>query len=338
MARFSEEWPISGVMINEYLASLGSYADTTVRQHFKVGKMVATYMRKAYKVENPYLEAETPKVAKKKRRYFSVAEMIQVLGACRKGYERELIITLIDSACRIGELVNLRGRDVKENYISVQGKTGEHRYRLDERICKVLRDLAGDDESFVFEKDCLDMRHRLWRISDKVRTVIERAGITGKKLGAHTLRHSSASLVAKKTLLPFVVKELLQHDDIDSTMVYIHDAEQGIAERVSPLELLGEEIKKASNKVEVKQIGLGEVVESSTAIVPFVLVGESGSLDDEAFPGIEDEGLKVRPLLRTEDVRLLRRLMVVCFNTDVGRQDALKGRQLLRRMLQKVKR
>ncbi len=340
MAKFSEEWPVRGVFVNEYIASLGSYADTTVRKHFKIGKMVATYMKKAHKLENVFLEADSPRVAKQKRRYFSVGELVRILASCRKSYERELILTLVDSACRIGGLVGLRGRDVKDGYIVVTEKTGERNYRLDARVCHALRELAGDDGAYVFERDCFDDRKRLWRISDAVRRVIVRAGLTGAKLGPHTLRHSSASLVAKKTLSPIIVKALLQHDDIDSTMIYIHDAEDGLAQGVSPLEIISESVRNESNGVEVKQIGLGETVELGTDLVPYgprVVVENGGSLEAEVFPEIVDDDLKIRPLLKLDDVRLLRRLMVVCFNTDVGRQDALKGRELLRRMLRKVK-
>jgi len=338
MAKYSEDWPVSGVLVNEYIASLGDYADTTVRKHFKIGKMVAKYMQRAYKLDNGFIDADSPKVAKQKRRYFSVAELVGILAGCQKGYERELILTLIDSTCRIGGLVGLRGRDVHDGYIVVNEKTGERRYRLDIRVCHALKDLAGDDSSYVFERDCEDMRKRLWRISDAVRRVIKRAGITGSKLGPHTLRHSSASLVAKKTLSPIIVKALLQHDDIDSTMIYIHDAEDGLAQGVSPLELIGDAVRDGSSGVEVKQIGLGETVEVGTDLVqygPAVVVENGSSLDADVFPEIPGD-VKVRPLLKADDLSLLRRLMVVCFNTDVGRQDALEGRVLLRRIMRKA--
>ena len=46
-------------------------------------------------------------------------------------FEWCLILTLIDSTCHIGELVNLDGGHVGDSWIDTKGKTGQRRYRLD---------------------------------------------------------------------------------------------------------------------------------------------------------------------------------------------------------------
>lgn len=344
MAEYSEDWPISGVLVNEYLASLTKYADTTVRLHFKIGKMVARYMKRAYKIENVFEDADVPKVAKKKRRYYKVDELIRILASCKFGDEREIVFTLIDSSCRVGGLAGLKGRDVKDGFIEVIEKTGERRYRLDARLCTVLKRLAGNDESYVFYKECLNMDSRIHRMSDCVRRVVKRAGMTGAKLGPHTLRHSSASLVAGKTLSPMVVKALLQHDDIDSTMDYIHDAEEGLAQAISPLEIISESVRNGNVKIEARQISMGEEVEvvegeGNTALVK---VGHEVRVDDESSDIYEDmfpdvgEDITVRPLLKTDDLRFLRRALINYARQGEISADMGKGRLLMKRILRKV--
>ena len=215
LAKYSEDWPVSGVIINEWLVQISGYSDTTVKMWFNFVNAAGKYMEKAYKVENPCKDAERPKVAKKRRRYFTEDEMVSVIRACVTDYEKALILTLVDSTCRIGELVGLRGRDVGEAWMNVAGKTGQRRYRLAPVICKALRGMAGGKDGTVF-KGMFGEACSVSALKHRVRKVIARAGITGEKCGAHTLRRSGASLVARETGSALVVKALLQHDKVDT--------------------------------------------------------------------------------------------------------------------------
>ena len=61
------------------------------------------------------------------------------------------------------------------------------------------------------------------------------------KTGVHTLRHSAASLVAQESGQALIVKALLQHDDINTSMGYIHDVDELVIrdDKYSPLRILG---------------------------------------------------------------------------------------------------
>jgi integrase len=252
LGQYSEDWPVSGVIINEWMASLEGYADTTVKMWFDFVNAAGKYMFKAYKIDNPCAEAERPKVSKKRRRYFSTDEMVGIIKACVNEFELLLILTLIDSACRIGELVNLRGGDVGDGFINVVGKTGQRRYRLTVGLCEQLRNMAEGDDKPVFKNRAGGFYQDGDGLGHRVRYVVERAGIKGKKVGVHTLRHSSASLVAREGK-PLLVKALLQHDDIGTSMVYIHDVEDLIigTDEYSPLRLLGKQYSEVEVVVEL---------------------------------------------------------------------------------------
>jgi len=75
LARYREDWPVSGVVINEWLASLEGYADTTVKMWFDFVNAAGKYVQKAYRVNNPCVEAERPKVGKKQRRIIRVSKL-----------------------------------------------------------------------------------------------------------------------------------------------------------------------------------------------------------------------------------------------------------------------
>ena len=149
LAEYEAEWPVSGVVINEWMASLDGFADSTVKMWFDFVNSAGKYMKMAFKVENPCESAERPNVAKKRRRYFNADELMRIIKACVEVGERLLILTLVDSTCRIGEIGadregsgGLFGKNIGEAWMDVKGKTGERRYRLDASLCEAVKDLG----------------------------------------------------------------------------------------------------------------------------------------------------------------------------------------------------
>jgi integrase len=339
LARYESEWPVSGVVINEWLAGLTNYADTTIKMWFDFVNAAGKYIEKAYGLTNPCKTAERPKVEKKRRRYFTPDEMVNIIMACRFDRDKALILTLIDSTCRIGELAGLKGRNVGNGWIDVKGKTGERRYRLDPVICDMLKDMAGSDDNPVF-KGVSGEAATVDSLQHYVRRVVKEAGITGSKLGPHTLRHSGASLVARETGSALAVKALLQHDNIETSMQYIHDAEDMIQQRISPLKLMTKMSNgSAKEAVNARQLTMeGVKGGNSTALVivePVEVVEGVVDLLEEEFPEIK-EGVKVRPLLKTEDLRLLRSVSIKYVRLG-GDDDKMKLKILMKRMLKKVR-
>ena len=53
LAEYEEEWPSSGVVINEWMGSLDRFADSTVKMWFDFVNSAGKYMKMAFKVENP---------------------------------------------------------------------------------------------------------------------------------------------------------------------------------------------------------------------------------------------------------------------------------------------
>jgi len=335
LAKYSEDWPVSGLVINEWLGSLKGYSDMTVRNWFNFVNSAGKYMKKAYKVDNPCESADRPKVTKKRRRYFTASEVVRIIKACRFEQDKVLVLVLIDSTCRIGELAGLEAKNVGDSWIDVAGKTGERRYRCDSAICAKLRELGASGQPIFKNRsgghaDVVSLKHR-------VRRVIREAGITGSKLGPHTLRHSGASLVAQETGSALAVKALLQHDKIDTSMEYIHDAEDVIQQRISPLRLVGEKVfGEGDIGIEREQLQLtgGEAGGVATELVPVsdVVV----DLLDEQFREIGDD-VVVHSRLKADDLRLIRRTFMSHIRSGLAVSDEVRCRELFKRMLRKVK-
>jgi len=348
LARYSEDWPVSGVVINEWIGSLSGYGDMSVRNWFNFVNSAGKYIEKvsgknpngSYRVPNPCADADRPKVSKQRRRYFTAVEVVRIIKACRFDQDKVLVLTLIDSTCRIGELVGLEGRNVGDGWLDLKGKTGERRYRCDKAICDKLKELGGGGLPIFRGRD--GSHADVNSLKHRVRRVIKEAGLTGSKLGPHTLRHSGASLVAQETGSALAVKALLQHDKIDTSMEYIHDAEDLIQQRISPLRLVGEKVfgEGGFEVAEVKQLTMGgEGIDVGSEVVPSGEVEVDDGVVDllaEQFREVRDD-MMVHPLFKADDLRLIRRVFMGYIKSGMAGSDEAKCRVLFGRMLRKVK-
>ena len=113
---------------------------------------------------------------------------------------------------------------------------------------------------------------------------------------------------------------------------------------ISPLRLVGEQVFRDSGfgvAEKTKQLTMGgEVIDVAVSDLDKVEDEVSeGVLDllDEQFPEIR-EGVEVRSLLKTDDLRLMRRAFMGYIRSDMASEDEGRARDLMRRMLRKVRR
>ena len=166
----------------------------------------------------------------------------------------------------------------------------------------------------------------------RVIRICRRAGLKGEKLGPHTLRHSSASLVAADTKNVMAVKAFLQHDNIQTSMIYVHDVEEEILKGISPLKLVADRISDG------EMFTQKQLPEKGAEDGGDIEVVDGDGVDDllvEMFPEI-GEGVAIRPLLKTEDLMLIRRGFMEMAVRERYSGDVGRARELMKRMLRRV--
>jgi len=123
---------------------------------------------------------------------------------------------LIDTGIRIGEAMGLDRGDILDDTIMVSGKTGSREVPITGLVRSRLLDADGDTYLFAGNHGRLTTSGAY----QAVREALTRAGISGKKLGPHTLRHTFGRhyIMAGGDLES--LRRILGHSSILTTRIY----------------------------------------------------------------------------------------------------------------------
>lgn len=155
-----------------------------------------------------------------------------------------MIITLfLHTGLRLSELVNLDIKDIdfNRNIIRIIGKGNKERtVYIDKVLRKKLKEylnIRNKNQKVVCINDALFISYQRKRLGiDGVADVCEKAyklmGLEDYGYTTHTLRHTSATLIYKKTKDLLILKEFLGHNSLSATEIYLHTANDKIKDAV----------------------------------------------------------------------------------------------------------
>jgi integrase/recombinase XerD len=218
-ARFQPILPRRPESIEFFLASLQD-SDETKYDVYRALKTFFKFICKRRRLPNPMDDVQPPHRRKIVMPTLEADELVRLLGDAETLLEKAIITTLIDSGLRAGELCSLLKQNIKQQTLIVQGKIGWRELPISQETRILLLQLAGSSPNeFVFydyKKGHLD-RHQVYAI---VRSLLNKAGITGLKVGPHRLRHAFGKnyLVCGGDLRS--LQEIMGHADIETTQKY----------------------------------------------------------------------------------------------------------------------
>lgn len=199
--------------------------------------------------ENPTTELEVPKVKKRLPVYLTVEESKKVLdNMCvgNKYYRRDFCIFTLFLNCgmRLSELCNIKLSDIKEdNTISIVGKGDKERVvYLNNQCIEAINNYLEERRKMNIEEKYLFVSKLKKKISPRsveilVKKHIENAGFKNKKYTPHKLRHSAATMYLNQGVNMRYIQEMLGHQSISTTQIYVHTNNNKLREIVnhSPL-------------------------------------------------------------------------------------------------------
>ncbi len=186
--------------------------------------------------ENPVSKLDSPKKAKKMPKYLTLEESKQLLESITPpNYERDYaIITLfLNCGMRVSELVNISLDDIDSDYskLTVTGKGNKQRIVYLNDACREAilawlavrpQDVKAQHKKALFvsrNRNRLNLKTVQWLVYKR----LKEAGLEGKHMSVHKLRHTAATLMYQHGHTDVrVLKDILGHEDLSTTQIYTH--------------------------------------------------------------------------------------------------------------------
>ena len=208
--------------------------------------------------KNPAIDIESPKKRQTLPKFLSVEESLSLLSAVEndnesKTRERDYaIITLfLNCGMRLSELcgINLNDMDKDMRSLRVLGKGAKERIVYLNDACKSALsrylEIRLSEKYKAVNVPALFISKQYKRISNKtvqwlVYKYLAAAGLEYKHFSTHKLRHTAATIMYQTGKVDVrVLKEILGHEQLNTTQIYTHVSNKGMEDAVNANPLAG---------------------------------------------------------------------------------------------------
>lgn len=144
---------------------------------------------------------------------------------------------LLSTGCRLEEFISLRLSDINilNRTVCVKGKGGKYGtvYLNDKSITWLSKYLAQrtDDSDWLWVSQRQGVKQLNYKVFQSQLLKLKECSPVKKDWSAHTLRHSHATIMLKNGADIFTIKELLRHQNINTTQIYLHITNLDLAKK-----------------------------------------------------------------------------------------------------------
>lgn len=254
---------IESVKIADIYAFL-AYCQMSLKNNAKTRSRKVSAVRMFFKFlssqgvleNNPAKDLDSPNVNKSLPKYLTLEQSQDLLDSVDgQFYERDYCILTFFLNCgmRLSELVGLNLNSIRpDNCVRIIGKGNKERivYLNDACIHALNRYLQVRPRDGLNDRNALFISRQKNRISRRnvqviVKKYLESAGITEEGYSVHKLRHTAATLMYQHGNVDvMLLKEILGHENLSTTQIYTHVANEQIKQAVAANPLANKKSKK----------------------------------------------------------------------------------------------
>lgn len=201
--------------------------------------------------DNPAKDIDSPTIKPALPKYMSLDESLSLLKSVPRDsltFERDYCILTLFLNCgmRLSELVGINLSDIADDLskLQVTGKGSKMRVVYLNSACKsalydylsVRQSRATQHGQPIIDKNALFLSSRRTRISNQmVQTLVYKylkaAGLDGRGLSVHKLRHTAATLMYNEGNVDVLtLKDILGHEQLTTTQIYTHLSDKRLEE------------------------------------------------------------------------------------------------------------
>ncbi len=182
---------------------------------------------------NPMKNLDTPKIKKSLPKYLNLEEaqkLLSVIDGRNKERDYAIITLFLNCGMRLAELVSIDYSDIKsDGTIVITGKGNKERTIYLNNACidainayRKVRHNDGVKDRALFLSS-RDQRISPRMVEIMVNKYLEKAGLGGRGLSVHKLRHTAATLMYQHGDVDvLLLKEILGHENLGTTEIYTH--------------------------------------------------------------------------------------------------------------------
>lgn len=186
-----------------------------------------------YIKDNPMKTLDIPKTKKSQPKYLTLEEsekLLSVIDGKNKERDYAIITLFLNCGMRLAELVSINYNDIRtDGSITITGKGNKQRTIYLNNACKnAIQEYMKVRKNDGVKTRALFLSSRNSRISPKtvqhiVYTYLDKAGFGDRGLSVHKLRHTAATLMYQYGDVDLLVlKEILGHENLGTTEIYTH--------------------------------------------------------------------------------------------------------------------
>jgi site-specific recombinase XerD len=244
--------------IHDYLFYLQKKSKTPSQSYFKHTIYGLRFLLKSEGLPYSFLNLPEIKHEKRVQVVLSKEEVWRLLKSCDLLKHRVLVGLLYGCGLRCMEVRSIRLKDMdfdRRQLRVVQGKGKKDRYvPLSEHLIRGLKSYIEVEKpvEWLFNGQPLpnraggdfDSRYSQKGVQWAVKQACKRAGIT-KDVHVHTLRHTYATHLLEDGIDIMTLKNLLGHENIETTIEYLQIAQLPTQKVFSPLDTLFEQCRQS---------------------------------------------------------------------------------------------
>lgn len=246
---------ISVNLVDKFFTSTYARAQYSAKLYLRTLKSAFnTALRWQLVENNPFQKIKAPKSVKSIPTYINEVDLTKICNVTKEKYLKNLFWFAFLTGARLSEILSLKWSNVNlnEKVIAItNSKTFRTKNKQDrvipinEKLFDILLEMKRintNENDFLFYK-VKGIKLSADFVSKKFKKAVRLAKLNDK-IHFHSLRHSFASLIHQKGASLSVVKDLLGHQDIKTTLIYSHLSKENLVNAVS---LIGNTNKKTGN-------------------------------------------------------------------------------------------
>lgn len=256
---------LESVTLSDLLAFL-SYTSAERDNHAKARARKAVALRQFFKYltvkklwfeVSPAQNLELPSPKKSLPKHLTIEQATELLRTCSafeswEDYRNYCILTFfLNCGMRLSELVGINVSDYTQTvmngervtYMKILGKGSKERIVYLNPACISAYEgylrvrPASKDKALFLSRRGTRISNR--RVEQIIEEKLKQCGLSGMGFSVHKLRHTAATLMYQNGVDVRVLKEVLGHENLDTTQIYTHVANEQIRNAIGQNPLAG---------------------------------------------------------------------------------------------------